>query len=184
MWIGRRAPAVASSRILLKEMRTVPRLDTVQVAWDLCSAESTCSFVSSYACSDSVREIAIPLTIQSLWPHHKLALMSIKYDEVISELETAVPDFTPDPYWDGLQYLIINDFARYICLVVQESENDLNRALEFVDRCVNEGDSRVRELMHECIETMSECEQASEIKGRVGPRTRALWNKFFDVHRL
>ena len=84
--------------------------------------------------------------------------MTITNESLIEELRRALPQFKLNEAYveDQLMYPIMNDLARY---VVEQSEwddeNELRASLGFVERCVSEGDSYVRDVAHECIESLS-----------------------------
>ncbi len=75
-------------------------------------------------------------------------------------------------------YPIMNDLARY---VVEQSEwgdeNELQASLGFVERCVSEGDSYVRDVAHECIESLSISPKAERIRSAAGANTVAIWDQ-------
>jgi len=114
--------------------------------------------------------------------------MHVTLDTIIENLRYALPQFQIDPMWaeDNLTYPIIDDLGRYICERTTYSEYDENdaaeiaRALDFLERCLAEGDSDVRDLVHECLETLDCCDHFEQIKIHFGPQVLALWQKFFE----
>jgi hypothetical protein len=86
-----------------------------------------------------------------------------------------------------LHYPICNDFARFICseaevlqnAVSEEERSSLRRVpdcMMFLERALGEGDSRVRDLVHECVESLSECPWQDQIRAYTGPRVAVRWH--------
>jgi hypothetical protein len=114
--------------------------------------------------------------------------MVLTLESAILELRRAVPSFPIDSDWEveGLLYPIFNDFARFICSAAEvlqyvTSDAEANRlsqvpiCMEFLERALKQGDPTVRDLVHECVETLSECTWSQQIKKWVGPQTSAIW---------
>jgi hypothetical protein len=101
----------------------------------------------------------------------------------VNALRSAVPDFEMDAEWsnDDLGFPIINDFARYICATAAIDPEDVENAVHFLEKCLNEGDSYIRDLVHECLETLSSCVGIESIKGMFGPLVTTLWTDLFDT---
>jgi hypothetical protein len=105
--------------------------------------------------------------------------MLITCESLIAELRQAVPHFKLDEEWakDSLLYPIINDFARYIIEQAGWGDGDeLKASLQFLERCISDGDPGVHDLAHECVESLSVGHRAEDIKSASGPHTLALWN--------
>ena len=114
--------------------------------------------------------------------------MALTLDTAISELRQAIPTFPIDAEWerDGLAYPAFNDFARYICYEAEvlefvESHEEAHRlsavpaCMEFLERVMEEGDAEVRDLVKECVDTLSECKSHKQIREWAGPRVSELW---------
>ena len=106
--------------------------------------------------------------------------MAITPETAISELRKAVPSFPIDADWEqvGLAYPTFNDFARYICseaevLEFVESREEARRlsdvpvCMEFLERAMEQGDAEVRDLVSECIDTLSACKW--RLQNGIGP---------------
>ncbi|HTD23116.1 MAG TPA: hypothetical protein VK738_10710 [Terriglobales bacterium] len=109
--------------------------------------------------------------------------MGINKDTLIMELQSAITGFVIDPEWipDNLGYLIINDLARYMCDQAFLSDwEELKKGMDFLERSLEGGDSYMRDLVHECLETFLSCDHVGEIKKYFGPQTLELWNQFMD----
>jgi len=111
--------------------------------------------------------------------------MNINKETLIQALANAVPGFKPDELWadESLGYLIINDLARYICNRAEYAKYDddeVRAALDFLEACLLKGDSYVKGLVHECLETLASCSSISEIKKYFGVQTLTMWNQFFE----
>ena len=115
--------------------------------------------------------------------------MQITKHTLIKGLKDEVPGFVidPDSAEDGLGYPIINDLARYIC---QEADvaywtsdasgsDEVKRAILFLERCLERGDQYVRDLVHECLDTLRSCSRITQIQPDFGVLTLRLWNEFF-----
>jgi hypothetical protein len=111
--------------------------------------------------------------------------MLITPELLISELRQAVPHFKVDELWveDSLLYPIINDFARYIIEQAEwEDADELRASLQLLERCISDGDPKVHELAHECVESLVSGNRTEEIKAAMGPNTLALWNEVIRHH--
>ena len=115
--------------------------------------------------------------------------MPLTSESVITELRAAVPSFAIDSEWEagGLSYPIFNDFARFVCseaevLQYVESVDEAHRmsqvpaSMQFLERLLREGDSDVRDLVSEAIETLASCPREGEVKKWAGPQVSAVWN--------
>ena len=115
--------------------------------------------------------------------------MAITSESAIRELREAVPSFVVNGEWerDRLSYPIFNDFARFICseaevLQYVESADEAHRmsqvptSMQFLERLLSEGDSEVRDLVRETIETLSTCPGDQEVKKWAGPKVSAIWD--------
>jgi hypothetical protein len=120
-------------------------------------------------------------------------MMLITRENILSEIQRYVPNFRIDPDWleDGLTYLVINDLARFICseaevleFVNSEKEaaelSQVPASMSFLERALGDGDSFVRDLVFECVETLASCEQIDQIKKYFGPKVRDLWVQDFS----
>ncbi len=103
--------------------------------------------------------------------------MAFTLENAIVELTRAIPAFEPDPEYkaEGLVYLIFNDFARFICseaevlqYITSEEEafrlSSVPACMMFLKRALQEGDSAVRDLVNECLETLSQCPCQQQIR--------------------
>ena len=99
--------------------------------------------------------------------------MPLTPESAITELHRAIPSFDCEWEEDHLSYPLFNDFARYIC-----SEAEVLKYVESVDeaRLLSEGNSDVRDLVTEAIETLSTCPHEREVKKWAGPEVSRIWN--------
>jgi hypothetical protein len=84
-------------------------------------------------------------------------------------LRERVPRFHIEELWaaDQLGYVIANDFARYICNQAQEFNfAEVETCLRFLESLIAKGDSYVRELVEEAMETLEYCDSFEEIESR------------------
>ena len=101
----------------------------------------------------------------------------------ILALHQAIPSFPIDAEWEveNLSYLIFNDFARFICseaqvlqYVASEKEarrlSSLSDCMTFLERALEEGDSAVRDLVDDCVETLSSCPWRKQIEKWAPPK--------------
>jgi hypothetical protein len=115
--------------------------------------------------------------------------MAITSESAIRELREAIPSFVVDGEWerDRLSYPVFNDFARFICsegevLEYVKSADEAHRmsqvplCMQFLERLLSDGDSDVRHLVRETIETLSTCPCEQKVKKWAGPQVSALWN--------
>ncbi len=106
--------------------------------------------------------------------------MTITRETLVAELRLTLPHFRVDEAYadEGLEYPIIGDLARY---VVEQSdwgdEEELRACLAFVERCFAEGDSYVRDLAHDCVESICVGQHAQSIRSEVGANTAAVWDE-------
>ena len=114
--------------------------------------------------------------------------MAITVENVIVELRRSLPSFVIDPEWEAevLPYPVFNDFARFICseaevlqyAVSEEERSSLSKVpdcMMFLENALADGDSAVRDLVRECVESMSECPWQEQIKAYAGPLLAAQW---------
>jgi hypothetical protein len=116
----------------------------------------------------------------------------ITKDTLIKTLQAEVPSFVIDPDWieEALSYPIINDFARYICQEADiafyiheaDSYDEVKKALRFLEMGLEAQDPYMRDLVHECLETLLSCNRIPEIKVYFGPRVLRFWNEFFEKY--
>ena len=119
--------------------------------------------------------------------------MPITLDTAVAELQRAVPGCPLDPEWtsEGLTYTAFADFARFICseaevlqYVDSEAEasqlSQVQTSMAFLERALRDGDQDVRDLVHDCIESLVTCEWVDHIKNYFGPETNALWVRHFS----
>ena len=118
--------------------------------------------------------------------------MLITAENVLSEMQQAVPNFLMNPEWrlEGLTSPVFNDFARFICseaevLQYARSETEAGRlsqvetSMAFLERALRDGDGDVHALVLECVETLASCEWVNRARKYFGPTIRDLW-----VHRF
>jgi cytochrome c-type biogenesis protein CcmH/NrfF len=114
--------------------------------------------------------------------------MDFNLDTATSELRRAVPAFPIDSEWErgNLSYLAFSDFARFICseaevLQYTASEDDAHSlskvpiCMEFLERALEQSDAAVRDMVLDCVETLSACQWEQQIKNWAGPRVLAAW---------
>jgi hypothetical protein len=119
--------------------------------------------------------------------------MLITTKTVLDELQKSVPNFQIDSEWlsDGLTYPAFGDFARFICSeaevlqhVHSEAEaselSQVRISMALLERALQEGDSDVRDLVFDCVETIASCDRINQIKKYFGPELNALWSRHFS----
>ena len=85
-------------------------------------------------------------------------------------------------------YPVFNDFARFICSEAEvlqyvrsaEEANQLSQVpacMQVRERLLRDGDSDVRDLVSETVETVSSCAREQDIKKWAGPEVLAVWSK-------
>jgi hypothetical protein len=112
--------------------------------------------------------------------------MPITKETVLSELGRAMPHFRLNPEWleNGPAYPVVNDFARFICSEADTfGWDEVEASMLFLERALSDGDSYVRDLVLEYVETLSSCPSINLLKDRFGPEVRALWKHFFASRR-
>ena len=113
--------------------------------------------------------------------------MPLTPESAITELHRAIPSFDCEWEEDHLSYPLFNDSARYICseaevLKYVESVDEAHRmsqvpaCMELFERLLSEGNSDVRDLVTEAIETLSTCPHEREVKKWAGPEVSRIWN--------
>jgi len=108
---------------------------------------------------------------------------TITKDTLVTALQSKIPQFKIDPDWAAgpegvLGYLIINDLGRYICeQAYWADDEELKRTLEFLELCLENGDSYMRDLVAECLEAVWSCEHVKEIVPHFGPKTQGCMEK-------
>ena len=108
--------------------------------------------------------------------------MPMTKETILSELQRAIPHFRVNPEWleDGLGYPAINDFARFICSEADTlGWDEVDASMAFLERALSDGDSYVRDLVLECVETIDSCESINLLKDHFGTGVRALWEHRF-----
>jgi hypothetical protein len=114
--------------------------------------------------------------------------MDFTPETAISELRSAVPTFPIDAEWerDNLSYLAFGDFARFICseaeVLQYATSNEEARSLSkvpicmgFLERALEQSDSAGRDMVLDCIETLSACQWEKLIKQWAGPQVSTAW---------
>jgi hypothetical protein len=113
--------------------------------------------------------------------------MPLTPDSAINELRKAIPSFDSEWEKDRLSYPVFNDFARFICSEAEvlphlksaaeaHRMSQLPACMQVLERLLREGDSDVRDLVSETIETVSTCPREGEVKKWAGPEVLAIWN--------
>jgi hypothetical protein len=103
---------------------------------------------------------------------------------ILDHLKEAVPQFEIDPTWmsENLTYPAFNDFARYICAkAAMGDQNTVHRALAFLEQALHGGDTDVRDLVLECVETLNSCDNTGRVKESLGAEVQALWVAHFPA---
>ena len=106
----------------------------------------------------------------------------------ISELRRAIPTFPIDAEWEreNLSYLAYGDFARFICseaevLQYTTSEDEAHSlskvpiCMEFLERVLEQSDAAGRDMILDCVETLSACPWEEQIKKWAGPQVLGAW---------
>jgi hypothetical protein len=112
-------------------------------------------------------------------------------DNVLAELQRAVPSFHSEWKADNSPYLVFADFRRLICseaevlqYVHHEQEAiELSHAKEcmaFIERVFCDGDQEVHYLVLDCLEGLVTCPWLAELKKYFGPQTSAAWAQHFS----
>ena len=115
--------------------------------------------------------------------------MDFTLETAISELRRSVPECPIDPEWeqDHNSYLAFGDFARFICseaevLQYVTSDEEAHRlskvpiCMDFLERALEQSDSAARDLVLDCVETLSASQWEKQIKKWAGPRVLAAWD--------
>jgi|WetSurMetagenome_2_1015567.scaffolds.fasta_scaffold245518_2 hypothetical protein len=114
--------------------------------------------------------------------------MLLTPESAMTELRRAIPSFESDWAIDRLSYLLFNDFARFICSEAEVLQyvksadealrlSQVSPCMQFLERLLEEGDSIVRDLVFETIETLDGCVYREDIKKWAGAAVSAIWNK-------
>ena len=114
--------------------------------------------------------------------------MVFTLETAISELRKAVPAFPIDSEWeqDKLSYLAYNEFARFICseaevlqyLAPDEEAAQFSKVpacMRFLESALQQGNSEVRDMISDCVCTLSSCQWGTQIKKWAGPQISAIW---------
>jgi hypothetical protein len=114
--------------------------------------------------------------------------MGFTLDIAISELRRAVSAFPVDTEWEqeNLSYLVFGDFARFICseaeVLQYTTSADEARSLskvpicmEFLERALEKSDAAARDLVLDCVDSLSACQWEKQIKKWAGPQVSAAW---------
>ena len=99
-------------------------------------------------------------------------------ESVLQQLQESVPEFCLNPEWieELLGFPAINDFARFICSEAEACRwDEVRKSALFLERGLTEGDDYVRDLVCECLETLSSCRSIGALQGYLGPKSLALW---------
>ena len=109
-------------------------------------------------------------------------------ETAISELRRAIPEFPIDSEWeqDNLSYLAYNDFARFICseaevlqhLAPDEAATEFSKVpicMRFLESALEQSDSEARDMISDCVCTLSGCQWETQIKKWAGPQISAIW---------
>ena len=109
---------------------------------------------------------------------------AITSSNLLVALRRIVPDFAINPDWeeDSLGYPLINDLARYIGDQARLGQFDKVRdGLAFLEAGLESGDSYIKDLVHEGLETLLSSDNITAIKAYFGPRVLDLWNASFQT---
>jgi hypothetical protein len=103
-------------------------------------------------------------------------LVHIPRRSLIEELRLAIPDFIIKPESANLEYIVVCDFARYICdHATTKDFRAVQRAIDFMEELVSLSDSNSRNLIAEGLESLQVCDCFEEIKTYFGPKMLAIW---------
>jgi len=98
-------------------------------------------------------------------------------ESVLQKLQQSVPEFRLNPEWieESLGFPAINDFARFICSEAEASQwDEVRKSILFLERALIEGDSYVRDLVFECLETLDSCQSIEALKEYFGTKSLAM----------
>jgi|HubBroStandDraft_2_1064218.scaffolds.fasta_scaffold1687253_1 hypothetical protein len=102
--------------------------------------------------------------------------MSIAFADVFPVLAEALPDFKPDNENDGLCYLFLNDMVRWVCdRAYPEFERQMEEFATLFEKLLTEGDSDIRDLTQDALETLWDHEEREVVASHFGPKTQELW---------
>jgi hypothetical protein len=108
-------------------------------------------------------------------------IVHIPRRSLTKELRLAVPDFVIDPESADLEYVIICDFARYICDRAKTNDfKAVQQALDFMEEFVSLGDSNSRDLVAEGLESLRVCDHFEGINKYFKPKLSAIWKSMVD----
>jgi len=109
--------------------------------------------------------------------------MRIDKADVFDALAKAMPDFPPQSGdWERrLTYVYLSDMTRYVCdRAYPEYEVVLRQFSTLLERLFTEGDSDVRDLAQDALETVWEhCEERTFVAHFFGPATKDAWLKLY-----
>ena len=109
----------------------------------------------------------------------------ITFANVFPILAEAWPEFTasaPDRVEDRLSYPFLNDMVRFVCdRVYPEFDPLLHRFAALLENLLADGDSDVRDLVHDALETLRSHEEREKIADHFGHRTRDLWKQVCGI---
>ena len=85
-----------------------------------------------------------------------------------------------------MSYLAFGDFARFICseaevLQYTASEDEAKSlskvpvCMEFLEHALEQSDAEGRDMVLDCVETLSACQWEKQIKKWAGPHISAAW---------
>jgi hypothetical protein len=102
----------------------------------------------------------------------------ITKDNFLTVLRDQLPQFNSDWATENIGYLIINDLARYVCSeACAYEEIEVSKAITLLDTLQKEGDSYIKDLVYECLESLTSCERYAEIKKHFTAELSAISQK-------
>ena len=108
-------------------------------------------------------------------------IVHIPRRSLTKELRLAVPDFVIDPESAELEYVIICDFARYICDRAKTNDfKAVQQAIDFMEEFVSQGNSNSRDLVAEGLESLRACDRFEGVSKYFKPKLSAIWKSMVD----
>jgi hypothetical protein len=91
-------------------------------------------------------------------------------------LASALPDFgaSEEDWKEPLAYIFNNEMVDFVCL--RESEPDMIRFADLLERLLAEGDDETRYLAMDAIETFVAKVEGPVIAKRFGPKAIEIWS--------
>ena len=104
--------------------------------------------------------------------------MTLAHSDVFPILASAVTGFEAnDEDWeDRVTYFFLSDMIRFVCGETESgSRTETQQLAALLDKLLTEGDSDVRDLVMDGLDTVAECVHRDEIIGHFTPEVMEAW---------